>query len=134
MLTLPRSIIEETGNTMTDVFVIRNQLGHYWGKSKTWVDGSEARAVMRAKHEDEAINTLFELGSKDFELRGEVLTAELSQRGEPVIEASQIPLLLKPEAEPEADADADAVESANTEVPAEDNAEVTTEKPAQALD
>ena len=132
MLTLPRSIIEEIGNTMTDVFVIRNQLGHYWGKSKTWVDGSEARAVMRAKHEDEAINTLFELGSKDFELRGEVLAAELSERGEPVIEASQIPLLLEPEAEPEADAD--AVESANTEVPAEDNAEVTTEKPAQALD
>jgi hypothetical protein len=130
MLTLPRSIIEETGNTMTDVFVIRNQLGHYWGKSKTWVDGSEARAVMRAKHEDEAINTLFELGSKDFELRGEVLTAELSQRGEPVIEASQIPLLLEPEPE----ADADAVESANTEAPAEDNAEVTTEKPAPALD
>ena len=130
MLTLPRSIIEETGNTMTDVFVIRNQLGHYWGKSKTWVDGSEARAVMRAKHEDEAINTLFELGSKDFELRGEVLSAELSERGEPVIEASQIPLLLEPEPE----ADADAVESANTEAPAEDNAEVTTEKPAQALD
>ena len=113
---------------MTDVFVIRNQLGHYWGKSKTWVDGSEARAVMRAKHEDEAINTLFELGSKDFELRGEVLAAELTERGEPVIEASQIPLLLDPEAEPE------AVESANTEVPAEDNAEVTTEKPAPALD
>ena len=130
MLTLPRSIIEETGNTMTDVFVIRNQLGHYWGKSKTWVDGSEARAVMRAKHEDEAINTLFELGSRDFELRGEVLAAELSERGEPVIEASQIPLLLEPEPE----ADADAVESANTEAPAEDNAEVTTEKPAPALD
>jgi hypothetical protein len=91
---------------------------------------------MRAKHEDEAINTLFELGSKDFELRGEVLAAELSERGEPVIEASQIPLLLEPKAEPEADADADADadESANTEVPAEDNAEVTTEKPAQALD
>ena len=23
---------------MTDVFVIRNQLGHYWGKGKAWVD------------------------------------------------------------------------------------------------
>ena len=113
---------------MTDVFVIRNQLGHYWGKSKTWVDGSEARPVIRAKHEDEAINTLFELGSRDFELRGEVLAAELSERGEPIIEASQIPLLLEPKPE------ADAVESANTEVPAEDNAEVATEKPAQTPD
>ena len=84
---------------MTDVFVIRNQLGHYWGKSKTWVDGSEARAVMRAKHQDEAINTLFELSSKDIDLRGEVIAAELSQRGEPVIETSQIPLVLEAEAD-----------------------------------
>jgi len=77
---------------MTDVYVIRNQVGHYWGKSKAWVDGTEARAVMRARHEDEAINTLFELSSKDFELRGEVVTAQLSERGEPMVEASEIPL------------------------------------------
>ena len=82
---------------MTEVFVIRNQMGHYWGKSKAWVDGSEARAVMRAKHEDEAINTLFELSSKDIELRGEVVRAELSERGEPMVEASQIPLLVEDE-------------------------------------
>jgi len=80
---------------MTEVFVVRNQLGHYWAKSKAWVDGTDARAVMRARHEDEAINTLFELSSRDIELRGEVLAAELSERGEPVIEASQIPLLLE---------------------------------------
>jgi hypothetical protein len=121
MLTLPPSIIEETRNTMTDVFVIRNQLGHYWAKSKTWVDGSEARAVMRAKHEDEAVNTLFELGSKDFELRGEVVAAELSERGEPIIEASQIPLLLEQEAEPASDADADA--SLTADEPTENSAE-----------
>jgi hypothetical protein len=84
--------------TMTDVYVIRNQVGHYWGKSKAWVDGTEARAVMRARHEDEAINTLFELSSKDFELRGEVVTAQLSERGEPMVEASEIPL---PQEEPE---------------------------------
>ena len=83
---------------MTEVFVIRNQLGHYWGKSKAWVDGSEARAVMRAKHEDEAINTLFELSSKDIELRGEVVRAELSERGEPMVEASQIPLIVEDDA------------------------------------
>jgi hypothetical protein len=84
---------------MTEVFVIRNQLGHYWGKSKTWVDGTEARAVMRAKHRDEAVNTLVELSSKDFELRGEIVAAELSERGEPMVEASEIPLALEPESE-----------------------------------
>lgn len=84
---------------MTEVFVIRNQLGHYWGKSKTWVDGSQPRLVTRTLHRDEAVNTLFELGSKDFELRGEVTATELGERGEPVIEASQIPLPIDPPAE-----------------------------------
>lgn len=81
---------------MTDVFVIRNQHGHYWGKSKAWVDGSQPRYVLRTKHHDEAVNTLFELGSKDFELRGDVLAAQLSERGEPIIEPSQIPLPIDP--------------------------------------
>lgn len=105
---------------MTDVFVIRNQLGHYWGKSKAWVDGSEARAVMRAKHDDEAVNTLFELSSKDFELRGEVLRVELSERGEPVIERSQIPLLLEEEepSEPEQAPVADNSEEQTAQVSA----------------
>jgi len=88
---------------MTDVFVIRNQLGHYWGKSKAWIDGSEARAVMRARHEDEAVNTLFELSSKDFELRGEVVAAQLSERGEPLIEPSQNPLPQEPVEEAQGD-------------------------------
>jgi hypothetical protein len=84
---------------MTDVYVIRNQQGHYWGKSKQWVDGSDSRAVMRAKHRDEAVNNLFELSSKDFELRGEVVAAEVNERGEPIIEPSQIPLPMEPEAD-----------------------------------
>lgn len=82
---------------MAEVFVIRNQLGHYWGKGKTWVDGSQPRQVMRSPHRDEAVNTLFELSSKDFELRGDVVAAPLSERGEPVIEPSQIPLPVAPE-------------------------------------
>ena len=77
---------------MTDVFLIRNQLGHYWGKSKTWVDGSQPRLVQRTPHRDEAVNTLFELSSRDIDLRGEVVAAELGERGEPLVEVSQIPL------------------------------------------
>ena len=96
---------------MTDVFVIRNQLGHYWGKSKAWVDGSQPRLVMRTAHRDEAVNTLFELSSKDFELRGEVVATQLSERGEPVIEPSQIPLPM----DPGADESAEAVDSAALE-------------------
>ena len=76
---------------MTEVFVIRNQHGHYWGKSKEWVSGSEPKTVMRAKHHDDALNTLFELSSKDIDLRGEVATVELSERGEPIVEPSAAP-------------------------------------------
>lgn len=85
---------------MSEVHVIRNQHGHYWGKSKAWVSGSDAKAVMRAKHNDEAINTLFELSSKDVELRGEVVAVELGERGEPVIEPSTVPLPEIEEANP----------------------------------
>jgi hypothetical protein len=78
-------------------FVIRDDWGNYWGKSKTWIPGgfaNESReagvlpdyptysaprynvyAVQRFKHRDEAVNLLFELRSKDVDLRGEVETA-----------------------------------------------------------
>ena len=78
---------------MSPVFVLRNERGVYWGKAKTWVDGSSPRAVLRTPYQDEAVNTLFELSSRDIELRGEVIATTLSERGEPVIEPSQIPLL-----------------------------------------
>lgn len=100
---------------MTDVYVIRNQLGHYWGKSKDWTDGRDPHAVHRSKHEDEAVNTLFELSSKDFELRGEVLSVPLSERDEPEVEPSEHQL--PTEAEKAAAAEA-AAESEQAEPPA----------------
>ena len=97
---------------MAELFVIRNQLGHYWGKSKTWVDGSEARAVKHTTHRDDAVNTLVELSSKDFELRGEVLQVEATKRGDPIVEPSQIPLPMAEETEaPEAETETDGVDN-----------------------
>lgn len=92
MLKLAPSQQQDSPIAMTEVFVIRNQHGHYWGKSKAWVDGSHPRLVLRTRYRDEAVNTLFELSSKDIGLRGDVLAVELSERGEPVIEPSQNPL------------------------------------------
>ncbi len=74
---------------MTEVFVVRNQLGQYWGKKKRWVDGTKPRTVAHFKHEDEGLNQLVELSSKDIELRGEVASAPLDERGVPVIEPSE---------------------------------------------
>ena len=113
---------------MADVFVVRNQLGHYWGKKKRWVDGTNPHSVLHTGHQDEAINILFELSSKDIDLRGEVIAAELSQRGEPVIESSQIPLVLEAETEAETgttepeDSPTDEVAATEPDAPAEPTA------------
>ncbi len=72
-----------------EVFVIRNQLGQYWTRNGEWVDGREPQRVLKAKHRDEALNQLVELSAKDIELRGEILSAALNNRGEPDIEASE---------------------------------------------
>jgi hypothetical protein len=109
MLTLRAGNNRRAQDIMTEVFVIGNQLGHFWGKKKTWVDGSDARVVRQIKHRDEATNTLFELSSKDFELRGNIIAAELNERGNPQLKVSDIPLpevpvdeATAPDVEPEA--------------------------------
>jgi hypothetical protein len=84
---------------MSDVFVVRNQLGHYWGKKKRWVDGTNPHSVLHTAHQDEAINILFELSSRDIELRGEVVSTTLTDKRDPVVEPSDTPLPEEPEAE-----------------------------------
>lgn len=77
---------------MSGAFVIRNQLGHYWGKSGSWVKGGRAGQVACWPHRDEAVNTLFELGSKDTNLRGEVLLTETEDQLPKNLEISQHPV------------------------------------------
>jgi hypothetical protein len=100
---------------MSEAFVVRNQLGQYWGKKKRWVDGSKAKRVMVCKHEDEGINLLVELGARDIELRGEVLACETNDRGIPRVEPSahklEDPDDLRPEPEL-VEEDAEAAEAA----------------------
>jgi hypothetical protein len=83
---------------MSDVFVVCNQLGQYWGKKKKWVDGTDPKRVLTCKHEDEAINQLVELSARDIDLRGEVRAASTNQRGVPQIEPSEH--LIEEEPEP----------------------------------
>ena len=60
---------------MSGAFVIRNQLGHYWGKSGGWVKGGRAGQVACWTHRDQAVNTLFELGSKETDLGSKIQRA-----------------------------------------------------------
>ena len=78
---------------MSGAFVIRNQLGHYWGKSGSWVKGERAGQVACWIYEDEAVNTLFELGSQDTDLRGEVLLTETEDQLPKNLKISELPVL-----------------------------------------
>ena len=77
---------------MSGVFIIRNQLGHYWGKSGSWVKGGRPGQVASWTHRDEAVNTLFELGSQNTDLRGEVMLTETEDQLPKNLEISQHPV------------------------------------------
>lgn len=77
---------------MSQTFLIRNQLGHWWGRGKRWVDGRELARVAHWPHRDEVANTLFELSSQDFGLRGEIVAVSLNEGQLPKLEISTIPL------------------------------------------
>jgi len=99
---------------MSELFVISNQHGHYWGKSREWLDGSEARALWRSEFRDDAVNTLVELSARDITLRGRVDAVPVNPRGEPLVSISEIPL---PEQSEAHHADSPASEPAGSPAP-----------------
>jgi hypothetical protein len=96
---------------MNDVFVVCNQLDQFWGKKKKWVDGRDARKIQLCKHDDESINLLFEISSKDIELRGRSVEVEVDERKLPVVTASEHLIEDEPEPVVEALAEEAAEES-----------------------
>ncbi len=88
---------------MSFLFIISNSQGHFYSKQKDWTDGKQAHSIYRAKHFDEALNTLLELNSKDIAMRAQVLEAEINERGEPVVVISDVPLPVSEEPSLESD-------------------------------
>ncbi|MFT3930336.1 MAG: hypothetical protein QM709_08580 [Spongiibacteraceae bacterium] len=70
---------------MASVFVIKNQLGLFLNKQQEWVDGSDNHTLYRTAHKDEAINTVFEVSSRDIYLRAEALACEADEKGNPLV-------------------------------------------------
>lgn len=70
---------------MQQVFVVTNQLGQFANKHKEWVDGSETKTLFRSLHKDEAINLVFELSSKDINLRAEAISVEQDNNKQPIV-------------------------------------------------
>ncbi|WP_154647572.1 heat-shock protein HtpX [Luminiphilus syltensis] len=77
---------------MTQTHIICNQDGHYWGRSKAWIDGSEAPRVATFDHRDEAVNTLVELSARDIDLRGEIKCIERIDNKLPKLPISDVPI------------------------------------------
>ena len=105
---------------MNGCYVIRNQLGHYRGRSKEWVKGGHPGQVATWVHYDEAVNTLFELGSRDTDLRGEILNVGLKDDKPTGLEISEHPI---PKVVAESDGDS---ESAQDRDPALENTDPDT--------
>ncbi len=76
---------------MTSVFVVKNQLGLFLSKQQEWVDGSDSHTLYRSTHKDEAINTVFEVSSRDIYLRAEAVACECNEKGNPLVEVTAVP-------------------------------------------
>jgi len=71
---------------MEPTYIVINQLGQYLNKHKAFISGRDAQLVYRTVHKDDALNHVFEMSSKDIELRARVMTVELDEKGQPIIE------------------------------------------------
>lgn len=103
---------------MGTIFVIQNQYGHYLNKQSEWVDGRDKRTLYRTDHRDEAVNTVFELSSKDVELRAAPVECEVDENNHPKVEAG--PAMFAPQPQ---DADDEMAERGNEEQTTEEQAE-----------
>ena len=84
---------------MASVFVVKNQHNHYLNKQLEWVDGSENHTLYRTPHKDEAINTVFEVSSRDIYLRAEALACECDEKANPLVTVADLPVPRKDEEE-----------------------------------
>ena len=110
---------------MSKLFIIRNQNGQYLSKQQEWLDGNDRNVLYRTVYRDEAINTVFEVSSRDIYLRAEALACDADARGNPLLGDGAVSAR---EVEPLIDADlstlsAEVVPVAETTVTAESEAE-----------
>ncbi len=84
------------------MYILHNQDGYFLTKSGDWADGREVGALYKTIHKDEAINQLFEVNSKDYNLRISLLECEVNSKKLPLIPNDKLPPILE---EPAANSD-----------------------------
>lgn len=76
---------------MSQVFIVRNQQGLYLSKQREWISGSDAQHLYRTAHKDDAINTVFEVSSKDVHVRATAVACALNDKGQPQVDRADSP-------------------------------------------
>ena len=111
---------------MSDMYVVKNQHGLFASKHKEWLDGREPKLLFRCQHKDEAINMVFELSSKDINIRAEAIIVETDANKHPVVEVTAPPPAVDPETDQQDILAEDLANSQDREEAAEaDNSEKT---------
>ena len=88
--------------TTATVFVIKNQTEQFLSKQQEWVDAGQSQHLFRTAHRDEAINTVFEVSSKDIYLRAEIVACHVDGKGQPLLGEpidAVVPALIEDEAD-----------------------------------
>lgn len=76
-------------NTMSNIYILQSQNDLYLSKSGDWVSGDDSKVLFRTQHKDEAINQKVELTVKHPELRINVGTAQLGDKGKLILQNEQ---------------------------------------------
>lgn len=72
------------------VFIVKNQAGLFLNKQQEWVEGGDRQTLYRTAHRDEAVNTVFEVSSKDVYLRAEVVACPVDSKGQPLPQGADL--------------------------------------------
>lgn len=118
------------------VFVIKNQSGLFLNKQLEWIDAGDGQPLYRTAHRDEAVNTVFEVSSKDIYLRAEAVACPVDAKGQPAVHqiATTGDLLTTEPAPDDTDIRADAAEEKAEETVSEATAEPATPVDDDAVD
>lgn len=76
---------------MSEAFILKNSEGYFYSKSGEWVDGRDASQLFRCSHRDEALNQLFEVNSKNYELRITIVECQLNSKKHPQLTEEDLP-------------------------------------------
>lgn len=94
-----------------NVFVIKNQYDAFLDKSGDWVSSELAKTLYRTPNKDEAINQKVEIAVKDPHQRLELISANLDDKGNPMLTGYELKVLETEISETETSSDASEVNS-----------------------